>query len=256
MTDSIKLSVVTAVYNREATLGCAIDSVAGQTYHNLEYIVIDGMSNDQTPCIIQKYQHNITTAIREPDSGLYDALNKGIQHATGHVVGFLHADDMFYAPTVLASVARALQDPAVDAVYGDLVYVSAQDPQRIIRYWKAGKYDRARFRTGWMPPHPAVYIKTDVYRRLGGYRTDWGSAADYECMLRLMYKQQINVRYVPEIFTRMRVGGSSNASLTNRLKANHSDRQAWIANGLQPPAALRLTKPLRKLMQYWRRPAR
>ncbi len=252
--ESIKLSIVTAVYNRAATVQCAIESVTKQTYKNVEYIVIDGMSDDETPQIIEKHRSAITTAIREPDSGLYDALNKGIQHATGDVVGFLHADDLFYSPNVLTSVAAAFQDATVDAIYGDLVYVNSQDPDRVVRYWKAGEYQRSRFRSGWMPPHPAVYVRSDVYRRLGGYRTDWGSAADYECMLRLMYKGQIKVKYVPEIFTKMRVGGSSNATLSNRWKANQQDHLAWQANGLRPPMGLRLTKPLRKLAQYWRRP--
>ncbi|MCA9131729.1 MAG: glycosyltransferase [Planctomycetales bacterium] len=251
---SSRITTVTAVYNRSATIQSAVESVQRQSYTNREYITIDGMSSDGTSEIIQRFSCAITRSIREPDRGIYDALNKGIRAATGDIVGFLHADDMLADESVLERIADRFARGDCDAVYGDLVYVDAQEPGRVIRYWKSGDYSLNRFQWGWMPPHPTVYVRKEIYQQYGSYRTDLGTAADYECMVRLMVGHQIRVAYIPEIFVKMRVGGKSNASLKNRLSANRQDRQAWIENGLAPPRALRLTKPLSKIPQYFRSP--
>lgn len=208
------------------------------------------MSEDGTGEIIQQNRSELAKVIREPDQGIYDALNKGIRAATSDIVGFLHADDMLADQNVLHRVHDAFQQGEFDAVYGDLVYVDFDNPDKIIRYWKSGPFDRRKFRRGWMPPHPTVYIRKSIYESHGLYRDDIGSAADYECMVRLMYKHQIRVGYLPGVLVKMRVGGESNASIKNRLNANASDRQAWALNGLKPPFGLRLTKPLSKLPQY------
>ncbi len=246
----MKISVITAVYNRASTIGSTIRSVGAQNATDLEYIVVDGMSTDETSKIIAENSSLISTSIREPDTGIYDALNKGIQASTGDVIGFLHADDHFHDNDVLEKVRSKFSSGDIDAVYGDLLYVDAENPDRIIRYWKSGEYSVRRFRLGWMPPHPTVYVRREIYDRFGGYRTDFGSAADYECMIRLMAKHQIRVGYVPQVLLRMRVGGESNASLKNRLLANRDDRRAWVVNGLKPPFGLRIMKPLLKLPQY------
>ena len=253
---ALKVSVVTAVYNRVATVGAAIDSVAAQSYGGVEHVVVDGGSDDGTDREVRRRAGSIATVIREPDDGIYDALNKGIGAATGDVVGFLHADDRLADDDAIADVAAGFDEPAVEAVYGDLIYVDGTDPSRVVRYWKAGRFDVAKFRRGWMPPHPTVYVRRDVYRRLGGYRLDVGSAADYECMVRLMVRHRINVRYVPRVVVRMRTGGESNASMGNRLRANANDRRAWVINEMRPPIGLRFTKPLSKVEQYFRKPPR
>jgi len=250
----VKISVVTAVYNRKQTVADAIQSVADQTYDDLQYVVVDGMSNDGTQEVIQKLESKIDLSIREQDDGIYDALNKGIESATGDVVGFLHADDLFADNQVIERVADKFASGEFDAVYGDLTYVDFDDPNKVIRYWRSNEYDRKRFRYGWMPPHPTVYLRKSVYQELGSYRTDHGSAADYECMIRLMYRHKICVGYIPNVQVKMRVGGESNASIKNRLNANQSDRKAWLENGINPPFGLRFTKPLSKLPQYWSRP--
>jgi glycosyltransferase len=250
----LKISVVTAVYNRYQTIADAIQSVAAQTFRDLEYVVVDGWSDDGTSDIVQQYKSDIDQSIREKDNGIYDALNKGIATATGDVVGFLHADDLFADDQVIQRISDKFASGDFDAVYGDLTYVDFDNPDKIIRYWRSHEYNRRRFRFGWMPPHPTVYVRKDIYVRFGNYRTELGSAADYECMIRLMYHHQIRVGYIPNVQVRMRVGGESNASIKNRLNANHSDRNAWLENGINPPFGLRFTKPISKLSQYWSRP--
>ena len=250
----MKISVITAVFNRQETIADAIESVASQDYSEIEYVVVDGMSSDGTSGIIGENRDKIHTSIREADIGIYDALNKGIRVSTGDVVGFLHADDLFADESVVDRVQEKFKSGDFDAVYADLTYVAFEDPSRIVRYWQSGKYDVSKFRYGWMPPHPTVYVRRDVYEKFGDYRIDHGSAADYECMVRLMVRNQIRVGYIPQIAVKMRVGGESNASLKNRMSANAADRAAWTENGLKPPIGLRFTKPLRKLPQYLRRP--
>ncbi|KAA1259829.1 PGL/p-HBAD biosynthesis glycosyltransferase [Rubripirellula obstinata] len=249
----MKISVVTAVYNRERTIGDTFDSVAKQHHTDIEHIVVDGMSSDRTGDVIAANSDRIAISVREPDDGIYDAMNKGIRVATGDVVGFLHADDMLASPTALASVADKFSSGNFDAIYADLEYVQGKNTDQVVRYWQSGEYDHQRMRWGWMPPHTTVFVRRTVYERLGGYLTEFGSAADYECMVRLMFRHKIQVGYIPEVTVKMRVGGKSNASLRNRLIANQLDRQAWRVNGLRPPMFLRISKPLQKLPQYWKR---
>ena len=251
----MKISVVSAVYNRQATIEDAIKSVTAQSSReHLEYITVDGLSNDGTADLIKDNAANIDISIREKDSGIYDALNKGIAAATGDIVGFLHADDLFADYQAVERIITKFEKGDFDAVYGDLTYVDFDDPSKIIRYWRSHDFNRRRFRFGWMPPHPTVYIRKEIYNQFGNYRTDLGSAADYECMIRLMYRHKIRVGYIPNVQVKMRVGGESNASIKNRLTANQSDKRAWLENDIEPPFGLRITKPLSKLSQYWARP--
>lgn len=253
MDKPLKISVITAVYNRDATITDAIKSVASQSYIDLEHVVVDGMSSDDTSKIVEANRDTIGVSIREPDSGIYDALNKGIAASSGDVVGFLHADDLFADESVIQRVHDKFQSGNYDAVYADLTYVDFENPDRVVRYWQSGKYLVSKFRFGWMPPHPTVYVRREIYEKYGDYRTDHGSAADYECMVRLMVRNLIRVGYIPDIAVKMRVGGESNASVGNRLNANSADRAAWVENGLKPPFGLRFTKPLRKIPQYFLR---
>jgi len=251
---SLKISVITAVRNSRGTIGTAIDSVRSQSYANLEYITVDGMSNDGTEEEIRKNATVITRSIRESDTGIYDALNKGLRAATGDVIGFLHADDFLASEHVVSRIADKFQSGDLDVVYGDLVYVKANAPEITTRYWRSGTFRRSRFRRGWMPPHPTVYVRREIYEQCGMYRTDIGSQADYECLLRLMFCHSLRVGYIPEVLVKMRQGGESNVSLRNRLRANVGDREAWKVNGLRPPFGLRFTKPLSKIPQYFRKP--
>ena len=212
------------------------------------------MSDDGTFEIVQKQKTGIVKAVREPDEGLYDALNKGIQKATGEIIGFLHADDLLADSNVIAEIGKTFANKNIDSVYGDLVYTSQGDTNKVVRYWKSGQFNRDQFRRGWMPPHPTFYLRKERYEQFGLYRTDLGTAADYELLLRMLYRHELRVEYIPKILVKMRTGGASNVSWSNRLRANDADRNAWITNGLQPPRGIRFSKPLRKIKQYFDRP--
>ncbi|TWT72930.1 glycosyltransferase family 2 protein [Allorhodopirellula solitaria] len=248
----MKISVITAVYNRADTIAGAIDSVLGQQNVDLEYIVVDGKSTDSTADVVASYGGRITRSICEPDAGIYDALNKGIAAASGDAIGFLHADDCFADDQVLSRVVEMLADERIDGVYGDLVYVDAGSLERVRRKWVSGPYKVAKFRRGWMPPHPTVYFRKQCYEQFGVFNDHMKTAADYELLVRMMVKHQVPMGYLPQVMVKMRVGGASNASLRNRMHANADDRNAWVINGLPSPWGLRLTKPLRKLPQFLR----
>jgi glycosyltransferase involved in cell wall biosynthesis len=251
---SPKITIITAVFNRATTVQTSIESVLNQRDANIEHIIIDGNSTDGTQEVVRRFDSNIAKFISEPDSGIYNALNKGIRAATGDVVGFLHADDMLANPNVIRSISDAFQDPEIDAAYGDLVYVDAQHPDQIVRYWKSGKAASSRFRRGWMPPHPTFYLRRAHYVKFGGYREDFHISADYELLLRMLFKHRLKPAYIEDVLVKMRLGGKSNVSMANRLLANREDRHAWEVNDLRPPFGLQLFKPLRKIYQYWLRP--
>jgi len=246
----LKVSIITIVYNNRETIADAVESVLAQTYPDIEYIVVDGLSTDGTLDILQLYKGRISKLVSEKDNGLYDAINKGIKLATGDVIGFLHSDDIFYAPDSIAQVAETFQKYRTDSIYADLLYVQKADITKVVRNWVSGNYKLENFLLGWMPPHPTFYVKREIYERLGLYNTSFKSAADYELMLRYLYKHRISTTYLPEVLVRMRVGGKSNVTLQNRIRANQEDYQAWLINDLKPYFFTRYLKPLRKLFQF------
>ena len=245
----ISISVITVVYNGERTVGSTIDSILKQVYPAVQSVVIDGKSEDGTLRILESYGSRLTHLISEPDDGIYDALNKGLKIATGDVVGFLHADDVFENSDVLAKVAAAFQDPTVDAVYGDLVYVRHDDISQVIRYWKSGLYDDAALSRGWMPPHPTFYVRRSVYERLGGFDTRYHIAADYDTVLRFLAVGKIRAAYIPEVLVRMRAGGISNRSLKTIIRKSREDLEVLRRNGVGGVLTL-LQKNLRKMSQF------
>jgi glycosyltransferase involved in cell wall biosynthesis len=246
----MKISVITAVYNNRDTVAHALDSVLAQSHPDIELIVIDGGSRDGTLEVLQTYAGRLSVLVSEPDGGIYDALNKGIQLATGEVVGFLHSDDLFADEHVLAKVAGAMSDLGVGAVYGDLVYVSKADPDRVVRYWKTGAVTQTKLRRGWMPPHPTFYAKRSVYEQFGLFDTNYRIAADYDCMLRFLGRGGVHAVYIPDVLVRMRVGGASNRSLRNLLRKSREDYRALRTNGVGGLGAL-VWKNLSKLPQFF-----
>lgn len=247
----MKISIITVVYNGEKYIESAIKSVLSQSYDAMEYVVVDGNSTDNTPNIIAKYADKIDRLICEPDEGIYDAMNKGIKAATGDVIGILNADDFYKDNHVISKVVHCFKNGTMDTLYGDLVYVDADNIERQVRYWKSGSYKRDRFKYGWMPPHPTFFVKRHIYDNYGLFDLRLRTAADYEYMLRILFLNRISTHYLPEVMTIMRTGGSSNASLRQRLRANSEDMMAWKINGLKSGGFARLLKPVRKLVQYF-----
>ena len=246
----MKVSIITISYNSAETIEDTIKSVVGQDYSNIEYIIIDGASKDETLSIIGKYKDKISKVVSERDKGIYDAMNKGVENATGDIIGILNSDDYYYDESVISEVVRLFEKEHTDGLYADLVYVDRADSDKVIRYWKSGEYQPGKFLKGWMPPHPTFFVKKEVYEKFGLYSTDLRSAADYEFMLRVIHKHNISLSYMPRILTKMRVGGMSNVSLKNRWKANMEDRRAWKINGLKPRWYTLTVKPLSKILQF------
>lgn len=245
------VSIVTPAYNSESTIADTMESIANQTYENIEQVVVDGKSSDRTLQIVTSHFNNVQI-LSESDKGIYDAMNKGVQMATGEIVGILNSDDFYANSQVIEEVMRVFEDESVDAVYGDLVYVDERDTSKVVRIWKSGEYKLSEWKKGWMPPHPTFFVRKECYEKFGSYSLELKSSADYELMLRMCYKHKIRVAYLPKILVHMRTGGQSNASIGNRIKANREDREAWRMNDLKPAPFTTILKPLRKITQFLR----
>jgi len=248
----LKISIVTAVFNAKKTVLAALESAFAQKHPDVELVVVDGVSTDGTMELLAARRDQLGVFISEPDKGIYHALNKGIVRASGEVIGFLHADDLFTDELVLQRIAAVFADPGVDVCYGDLVYVRRDNPDRVIRYWRAGEYRSERLRRGWMPPHPTCYVRRSLYEEHGLFDTSYRIAADYDCMLRLLSRLRGRVVYIPEVLVRMRVGGVSNRSLANILRKSAEDYRAIRANGVGGLGTL-VWKNLSKLPQFIQR---
>ena len=254
MNSSPKISIITVSFNSAKTIKETIESILIQDYNNIEYIIIDGGSSDETTNIVKSYSEKISYFISEKDNGIYDAMNKGIKVATGDIVGILNSDDFYPNSFVLSNVAKTFKKYNCDAVYGDLVYVNKKDTTQIKRYWQAGNYNTSKIKNGWMLPHPTFFVKKVMYNRYGLYNTDLKSAADYEMILKLLYKENISVQYIPMILVKMRMGGASNSTFLNRIRANKEDGLAWTKNQLNKPMFVRIKKPLQKVIQFFKKP--
>lgn len=245
----MKLSIITVCRNAAGTIEQTIQSVLAQQGVEFEYMVIDGASNDGTQDIVSKYSEQLTF-ISEPDNGMYEALNKGIAKSTGDVIGALNADDFYADHNVLHDIASLFTKLKVDCCYADLDYVKDSDEKSVVRRWKAGSYKPGMFLRGWMPPHPTFFAKRNVFEKYGHYRTDYVISADYEFMLRVMHKHKITVAYLPRTIIKMRTGGKSGGSMSNRIVSTKEDIKSWKVNDLKPPPFLTLKKKIRKLGQF------
>lgn len=245
----MKISVVTAVFNRAGTIADALRSVETQSYQNVEHIIQDGGSGDGTLNIIRQFGTSPARLVSEPDGGIYDAINKGISRASGDIIGLMHSDDFFADDLVLQRVAEAFRDQEVDGVYGDLDYVSASNTGKIVRHWRSGPYHPDLLKRGWMPPHPTLYLRREVFDRWGLYDTSMRIAADYEAMLRYLVRGDIRLAYIPEVLVKMRVGGESNRSLSRILKKSREDYTALRRYGVGGMGTL-MAKNFSKLEQF------
>lgn len=245
----MKVSIITAVYNNSESIQDSINSVNGQTYTDIEHIIIDGGSSDGTIDIIEKNRTKSSIFVSEPDNGIYDALNKGVRLASGDIIGFMHSDDIFSSGSVIQCIVDEMLKSHCDMVYGNLQYVKKDAPHTVIRNWESGEFTIDKLKWGWMPPHPTVYLKKEVYKRFGLFDTSFRIAADYDFMLRILRNNDLSVRYIPEVFVKMRVGGESN-SVLNYKKKWTEDLKAMQKNdigGILPLA----WKNISKLVQFF-----
>ena len=246
----MKVSIITATYNSAATVADTLYSIQKQTYPAIEHIIIDGLSNDNTLQIVSGFNH-VQQVVSEKDTGIYDAMNKGITYATGDIIGILNSDDFYPAENIIEEVVKIFNTTNCDALYGDLVFVDSVQTNKIYRKWIAGSYSDQLFLKGWMPPHPTFFVRKEIYNQFGKFNTTLKSSADYELMVRLLYLHKIKVGYLHGTLVHMRIGGQSTKSLSNRLKANYEDYQAWRLNSLKPKWYTLLLKPIRKIKQFY-----
>lgn len=248
----MKISIITVVLNAENTIVDAVQSIASQSYKNVEHIIIDGQSTDRTLERLKPYAGHIAQLVSEPDDGLYHAMNKGIALAQGDIIGILNADDVYADNTVLQQVADAHADPNLDAVYADLVYVKNNDLSQVVRNWKSRDYIKGLSFDGWMPPHPTLFLKKQVYDRAGIFDTQLRYQSDLEFCTRLFEVHQISSLYVPNLWVRMRLGGVSNNSFLTMIKGNWESYQAMKKHGLKRnPVVYFLIKFASRIKQYF-----
>lgn len=247
----MKVSIITPSFNSVHTISDTINSIASQTYPHIEHIIIDGGSTDGTLEVIQANKHLIDYWISEKDQGIYDAMNKGILRATGDIIAILNSDDFYTHDEVILRVVQYFKRTHADSVYGDLQYVAKTNCSKVVRHWISGHYYHRNFLYGWMPPHPSFFVKRKIYERLGLFNIRLKTSADYELMLRFLYKNKISCHYLPELIVRMRTGGASNRSIQKRINANWEDHLAWKINGLHPYFFTALLKPIRKIKQFF-----
>jgi glycosyltransferase involved in cell wall biosynthesis len=252
---SMNISVITVCYNSAATIGHTLRSVHEQTYGDVEHIIVDGGSNDDTLEIVKAEGPHVAKLVSERDNGIYDAMNKGIALASGEIIGFINADDFYASSDVLVKVAAVFNDPNVDACYGDLCYVGQNDTSTVVRYWQSSDFRPAAFEVGWCPPHPTFFARREIYERFGGFDLNYRIAADVELMMRFLEVQQVRVKYIPEVLVKMRMGGTTNRSLSNIVKQNKEILRALKAHGLRS-SVLRLiaSKLVSRGCQFFVRP--
>ena len=249
----MKVSIITACYNSSGTIEDTINSVLCQDYYDIEYIVVDGGSQDDTHKILAKYQDNISQSISEPDNGVYDAMNKGIKLTTGQIVGFLNSDDLYASKTIISKVVMFMQQNDYEAVYGDLLYVDQLDTNKVVRYWQAGKYTKGAFRSGWVIPHPTFFCRRELFEKFGYFNDKFQIAADFELMLRFIEKHQIKIGYMPQVLVKMRRGGKAYI-LRGIIRGNMEIIRSFRLNNLNISPFFFIHKPIIKICQLFNRP--
>ena len=230
----MKVSIITATYNSAKTIIDTILSVNSQDYEDIEHIIIDGKSKDNTLELIKNTPNRVVKIISEPDKGIYDAMNKGIALATGDIIGILNSDDFYTSSSVITDIVNTFQQGEYEGVYGNLEYVDENNTDKVIRYWKSKPYAKGLFKKGWHPAHPTFFVRKEVYDKYGKFN--------------LKYK----VGYIPKTLVKMRLGGASNQSIKNIIKANKECYNAWKDNNLSISPFLFLTKPLSKIIQFFK----
>jgi glycosyltransferase involved in cell wall biosynthesis len=247
----MKVSIITVTYNSAATLKDTLESVKRQDYGDIEHILVDGASKDETVDIIRSYPH-VAKYVSEKDKGLYDAINKGILMSTGDVIGILNSDDFFPHEQVISNMVRRFNEQQVDAVYGDIAFVRPENLQRVVRLYSSGRFHPRKFALGYMPAHPSFYVKREFYERYGLYKLDYKIAADYELLMRFMHSNALKCAYHPEVMVYMRTGGVSNKNVLSRYVLNKEIIRACKENGVNTNMLRISLKYFFKVFEYVR----
>jgi len=251
----MKVSVITVVFNAVDTIADTIISVANQDYEDIEHIIIDGGSTDGTVAVLEKFRDKLAIVVSEPDEGIYDAMNKGIALASGTVVGMLNADDWYENESVVSNVVSTFNhDAELDAVYGDIVFVTKDKPHSLVRYWKSQPYKAGLFESGWMPPHPTFFVKKECYNRYGMFDLNFKIQSDFDLTMRFMQLNKIKTQYISGVMVKMRMGGVTNNRISNVVKGNYEAYLACKKNGLEVTPLFMLKKVLSRVPQFFQKP--
>lgn len=248
----MKISIITVAFNAARTIADTLESVAAQIHPEIEHIVVDGASTDGTLDIIERHR-NISRLISEPDQGIYDAMNKGLGLATGEIIGFLNADDVYADNGVLERVSAIMAKDDLDALFGDAEFVSPTRPNQPLRRYRSERFRPERIAWGWMPAHPALFLRRSVYERFGKFRTDYRIAGDFELVARIFHGGTLTYRHVPEVLVRMRTGGVSTGGWRNTILLNQEVLRACRENGIPTSLPKILSKYPAKLLEFLHR---
>ncbi len=247
----MKISLLTVSFNSAATIGDTIKSIRSQDYKDIEYIVVDGNSKDNTISIIKSNEDVISKWISEPDKGIYDAMNKAMKMATGDVVGILNSDDYYSDTTIISQIAAAFADASVDAVFGDLVFVDPNDLSKVVRTYSSAHWNPNKFAWGFMPAHPTFFVRRKYYEQFGLFKTDYKIAADYELLIRFLKVNNLKYKYLPLKMVVMRKGGVSSRNLMSNVILNNEIMRGCRENGIYTNAFMVYSKYFRKLFELW-----
>ena len=247
---SMKISIITAVFNNKDHIAGCINSVKDQTYKDIEHIVVDSGSTDGTSEILDSHSNGPIKVIYDERRGIFHSLNKGISEASGDIIGILHSDDLYADEHTLQKVADTFHNSKADGAYGDLVYIKRDHPDKIIRYWRSGEFNPSNLKFGWIPPHPTLFLKKDVYRSAGLFDTDFTIASDYDFMLRLLLNDKFSFSYIKDVLVRMRTGGVSNRSLACLLRKSYEDFLILKRHRMRLAVFTLLAKNFSKLPQF------
>lgn len=244
----MKVSIITSCFNREKTIAQAIESVLSQDYPNIEYIIVDGASKDNTLAIINRYKGRISHIISEPDKGMYEGINKGIRAATGDIIGLLHSDDFLYSTNTISRIVKRFEETQADFIYGNGLFVDSDNTDKVVRNWMGGKYSKWKVRHGWLPLHPTCYIRKACINKWGLYDESYKIAADSDFLFRYLYEANLKVEYLNEYIVRMRMGGLSTDSKRRKMMWEE-DIRMYKSHGM-PPTLTKLEKMAWKVPQF------
>lgn len=247
------VSVITVCFNSAATLERALTSVADQSWHNVEHIIIDGGSKDGTAEILARFRQTLAKVVSEPDHGIYDAMNKGLGLATGEIICFLNADDQYASPDVLSRVVLKMEECRLDALMGDVGFFRAGNPGKLVRRYRSDRFHPERLAWGWMPAHPALFLRREVVERVGRFKTDYRIAGDFEFIVRAFADKNIRYQHIPEVLVKMQIGGISTAGFRAKVLLNKEVLRACRENAVSTNMLKILSKYPAKLLELVRR---